>query len=101
MNYFLNTPNFSLRLAFLCFLSALDNLIYSNQYDFANDTWRFPDSSFIPEITEDSGSNYFDRADQMLHFVIGMCSKSCSSCLRNYDLTYGARCAVKRNVDVT
>ena len=48
-----------------------DNLIYSNQYDFVNDTWRFPDPSFIPAITEDSGSNYFDRADQMLHFVVG------------------------------
>ena len=73
-----------------------NNLIYSNQYDFANDTWRFPDSSFIPEITEDSGSNYFDRADQMLHFVIGMCSKSYLCCITIYGFISGTRCAVLR-----
>ncbi|CBY36829.1 unnamed protein product, partial [Oikopleura dioica] len=48
-----------------------DNIIYSNQYDFANDTWRFPHPSMISTLDEPSGSNYFDRAEQMLHFTLG------------------------------
>jgi len=48
-----------------------DNIIYSNQYSFANDTWSFPDKKFIPEVTDSSGSNYYDRQDQILYFVLG------------------------------
>lgn len=48
-----------------------NNMIYSNQYDFATHSWKFPSPSFIPSITDSSGSNYFDRAEQMLYFVIG------------------------------
>ena len=48
-----------------------NNMIYSNQYDFATHNWNFPSPAFIPDITDSSGSNYFDRADQMLYFVLG------------------------------
>ncbi|CBY18098.1 unnamed protein product [Oikopleura dioica] len=48
-----------------------NNMIYSNQYDFATHNWKFPSPAFIPEVTHSSGSNYFDRADQILYFTIG------------------------------
>ena len=48
-----------------------DNIIYSNQYDFVNDTWHFPDPKFIPTTNDVSGANYFDRADQILSFIVG------------------------------
>jgi len=48
-----------------------DNIIYSNQYNFMNDTWMFPNDRFIPKVSDSSGSNYYDRADQILYFVLG------------------------------
>ncbi|CAG5091675.1 Oidioi.mRNA.OKI2018_I69.PAR.g13192.t1.cds [Oikopleura dioica] len=48
-----------------------NNMIYSNQYDFATHNWKFPSPAFIPEVWHSSGSNYFDRADQILYFTLG------------------------------
>lgn len=48
-----------------------NNMIYSNQYDFLTDTWRFPDPALKPDLLDTSGSNYYDRADQMLYFILG------------------------------
>ena len=31
----------------------------------------FPNKNFIPEVTDSSGANYYDRPEQMLYFVIG------------------------------
>ena len=74
-----------------------DNIIYSNQYNFANDTWMFPNKNFIPEVTDSSGANYYDRPKQMLYFVIGggdqdsvlfVIVQNCALCVSRVNLVF-------------
>jgi hypothetical protein len=49
-----------------------DQYVMSNQMEMINgeESWKFPDDSMKPDVTEPAGANYFQRLEQVVYFNI-------------------------------